>query len=254
MFDPIDLSAYADPIIDELVSGEPKIDDTFFLNTIRSVRGSILELGCGYGRLTIPLAQRGITDLTGLDLSKPSLDYARLKAKDLPIQWIEGDVRTFQLNKKYQFVFARGSVFSFMLTRLDQEAMLARVHEHLIDNGQFMLDFFYCPPHRMVDTLEEVEWFQIIHPNGREIFLSRTDKFDHAQQHYIQTCYERWDKPNGELVRLPWQLTLRYLMSQEIDSLLYYNGFKIVSKCADYNGSPETSDEPARILICKKRI
>lgn len=254
MFDPINLSAYADPILDELVSGEPKIDGTWFLNTIRSIRGSILELGCGYGRLTIPLAQRGITDITGLELSKPSLDYARLRAKELPIQWVEGDVRNFQLDKKYPFIFARGGVFSFMLTRPDQEAMLARVHKHLTDDGQFMFDFQYSSPSRMIDVLEEVKWFQITHPNGREIFVSGTDRFDHTQQHYIQTCYERWDEPNGELVRQPWQLTLRYLMPQEMESLLYYNGFQIVSKYTDYDGSPETPDEPAWIFICKKRI
>ena len=67
MLHPINLSAYADPILDELVSGEPKIDDTLFFDIIRQVQGDILELGCGYGRVTIPLAQRGITGLTGLE-------------------------------------------------------------------------------------------------------------------------------------------------------------------------------------------
>jgi SAM-dependent methyltransferase len=251
---PSNLSAYADPILDELLSGEPKIDNTFFLNILESIRGSILELGCGYGRITIPLAQRGITNLTGLELSAPSLAYARIKAGNLPIEWVEADVRSFQLGQKYPFIFARGNVFDFMLTRSDQEAMLSRVREHLDVNGQFMFDYNYYPPNRMINVLEEVEWFQITHPNGRQIFLSGTDEFDHSQQYHIQTCYERWDRPDGELVRPPWQLTLRYFMSQEIDSLLHYNGFKVVSKYADYDGSLETFDKPARVLICQKRM
>jgi len=113
----------------KLVSGEPKIDGTILLNLARQAQGPILELGCGYGRITIPLAQRGVQDRTGLELSAPPLAYGRQQAADLPIQWVEADVRDFHLNRRYPFIFARGDVFNFMLTRIDQEAMLARVHE-----------------------------------------------------------------------------------------------------------------------------
>ena len=114
MFDPIDLSFYADAVLDELVSGEPKIDGTILLDLARQAAGPILELGCGYGRITIPLAQRGVQDLTGLELSAPSLAYARERAGNLPIQWVEADVRDFHLNRRYAFIFARGDVFNFM--------------------------------------------------------------------------------------------------------------------------------------------
>jgi SAM-dependent methyltransferase len=60
----------------------------------RQAQGPVLELGCGIGRATIPLAQRG-TDIIGLELSAPSLAHARSKSSDLPIRWIESDVRTF---------------------------------------------------------------------------------------------------------------------------------------------------------------
>ncbi|MCP5097904.1 MAG: class I SAM-dependent methyltransferase [Chloroflexi bacterium] len=253
MLDPINLSAYADPVLDELVSGDPQIDGTIFFDIIRRTQGSILELGCGYGRLTIPLAQRDIINLTGLELSAPSLAYARTKAGDLPIRWVEADVRNFKLNKQYHLIFARGAVFGFMLTRTDQEAMLASVREHLDDNGQFMFDFYYRQPRHMVNVPEEVAWFDVSHPNGRQIFVSGTDHFDHAQQHHIQVCYERWDHPKGKLVRPPWELTLRYSTSQEVETLLHYNGFKIVSRYAGYDGTLETEEKPANVFICQKR-
>ncbi|MBV7340002.1 class I SAM-dependent methyltransferase [Chloroflexi bacterium TSY] len=97
MFDPIDLSFYADAVIDEVVSGEPQIDGTILLDLARQVNGPILELGCGYGRITIPLAQRGVQDLTGLELSAPSLVHARARTGTLPIRWVEADVRDFHL-------------------------------------------------------------------------------------------------------------------------------------------------------------
>jgi SAM-dependent methyltransferase len=254
MLEPINLSAFADPILDELVSGEPKIDGTLFLDIIRQANGPILELGCGYGRITIPLAQHGIKDLTGLELSAPSLAYARSKAGDLPIHWVEGDVRDFHLNRRFSLIFARGCVFDFMLTRADQEAMLARVHAHLADDGRFMVDTMSKMPKEMVNAPDEFAWFTLTHPNGREIYVSGTDRFDYARQHWIQTCYERWDKPDGELVRPPNELILRYTMPQDMESILHYNGFSIVEKYADYDGTPVTEDQPATVFICEKAV
>jgi SAM-dependent methyltransferase len=253
MLKPIDLSAYAAPILDELVSGEPQIDGTFFFDIIRQAQGPILELGCGYGRIAIPLAQRGITDLAGLDLSAPSLAYARSKAAGLPIRWVEADVRDFHLDKHFTLIFARGDVFDFMLTRLDQEAMLACVHDHLADDGQFMFDICELPPSQMVNDLWEIEWFTLIHPNGRQIYVSGKDRYDYSQQHRIQTCYERWDEPKGELVRPPWELTLRYTMPQDLETLLHYNGFRIVSKYAEYDGTLGTAEKPPGVFVCEKR-
>jgi SAM-dependent methyltransferase len=253
MFDPINLSAYADPLLDELVSGEPKIDGTLFFDVVARAHGPILELGCGYGRVTIPLAQRGIADLTGLELSAPSLAYARTKAGGLPIRWVEADVRDFHLDRRFKLIFARGGVFDFLLTRVDQEAMLACVREHLADNGQFMVDLCEMRPSRMQSNPEELEWFTLTHPNGRQIYVTGTDRFDFSNQLWTQTCYERWDEPKGELVRPPWELTLRYSMPQEMEALLHYNGFKVVEKYADYDGTLATAEEPATLYICKKR-
>ena len=148
MQNPIDLSAFADPILDELVSGEPTIDGTRFLDILSQVDGPILELGCGYGRITIPLYERGIRDITGLELCAPSLAYARTRAEGAPIRWVEADVRDFHLDRQFVFIFARGDVFDFLLTRADQEAMLANVRAHLADGGRFMMDTSALPPSR----------------------------------------------------------------------------------------------------------
>lgn len=153
-FEPIDLSAYADPFLDALVSGPGRpLDGTIFLEQIQLVQGPVLELGCGIGRYTIPLAERGI-DLTAVDLSAPSLAYARRKASHLAIRWVAADIRAFHLNQLYSFVFARCGVFDFMLTRQDQEAMLACVREHLADDSRFMFDVCHLPPSQMVNELE----------------------------------------------------------------------------------------------------
>jgi SAM-dependent methyltransferase len=253
MFDPIDLSFFADAVLDELVSGEPRIDGTILLELARQAQGPVLELGCGYGRITIPLAQRGVQELTGLELSVPSLAYARARTGNLPIRWVEADVRDFHLNRRYAFIFARGDVFNFLLTRTDQEAMLACVREHLADEGQFLFDNMPMRPAQMVDEPADTAWYTLTHPNGRQIYASGRGWFDHIRQWYIQRGHEHWDSAEGELVRPPWQLILRYIMPQDLETLLHYNGFKVVARYSDYDGSPITQEEPGYIYLCEKR-
>jgi SAM-dependent methyltransferase len=253
MLDPIDLSFYADAVFDELVSGEPRIDGTILLALARQAQGPILELGCGYGRITIPLAQRGVQELTGVELSAPSLAYAKVRTGNLPIHWVVADVRDFHLNQRYPFVFARGDVFNFMLTRTDQESMLACVREHMADGGQFLFDNMIMRPDQMVDEPEDTAWYTLTHPNGRQIHAFGRGWFDHIQQLYIQRGHEHWDSADGELMRPPWQLTLRYGMPQDLETLLHYNGFKVVARHSDYGGDPITQAMPGYIYLCEKR-
>jgi hypothetical protein len=140
-----------------------------------------------------------------------------------------------------------------MLTRTDQEAMLACVHEHLADEGQFFFDNLLMLPEQMVEDPEEVPWYTVTHPNGREIHASGTQWFDHARQWYIQRCHERWDSAEGELVRSPRQITLRYVMPQEMEALLHYNGVKIIARYDDYQGDPVSPEAFADIYLCEKQ-
>jgi 2-polyprenyl-3-methyl-5-hydroxy-6-metoxy-1,4-benzoquinol methylase len=64
---PDNLEEYADPEIYDLENREFEPDGPFSLGFATKLKGPVLELGCGTGRVTIPLAQHGV-DMTGLDL------------------------------------------------------------------------------------------------------------------------------------------------------------------------------------------
>ena len=55
-------------------------DIRFYIEEAQKSGGPILELGCGTGRISIPIAKAGI-EVVGIDISKPMLDLARSKAK-----------------------------------------------------------------------------------------------------------------------------------------------------------------------------
>ena len=66
----------------------------------------ILELCCGTGRLTIPIAKEGY-NITGVDNTTSMLNRAIAKAnkEHLSIDFVEEDIRTLDLGKKYDFIF-----------------------------------------------------------------------------------------------------------------------------------------------------
>ena len=84
------------------------IDDLLFYKRWlpKAKDACILELCCGTGRLTIPIAQEGY-DISGVDYTASMLEQAKIKAAGagLEIEFIEADIRTLDLKKKYDLVF-----------------------------------------------------------------------------------------------------------------------------------------------------
>ncbi len=60
------LIEYADPLIYDLENAAFEPDGLFYLSLARETGGPLLELGCGTGRIAIPLAKEGF-DVTGLE-------------------------------------------------------------------------------------------------------------------------------------------------------------------------------------------
>jgi len=104
---------------------------------------AVLELGCGTGRVTIPIAQAGV-EIVGLDNAPAMLDVARRKAAaaGVDVRWVTADMRSFRLEQRFGLVIIPFRSFLHLLTDADQLACLARVHEHLLPGGRLALNFF----------------------------------------------------------------------------------------------------------------
>jgi SAM-dependent methyltransferase len=72
---------------------------------------SVLDGGCGTGRVGIELAHRGI-DVVGVDLDPDMLARARLKAPDL--QWVEASHADLDLGRTFDLVVLAGNVIPFV--------------------------------------------------------------------------------------------------------------------------------------------
>ena len=71
-------------------------DVPFWRNLALHVAGRVLELGCGTGRISIPLGRAGV-DLVGIDRSEPMLARARQRVRrgrlDRRVRLVRGDIR-----------------------------------------------------------------------------------------------------------------------------------------------------------------
>lgn len=124
-------------------------DTPFYLALAREAAAhghAVLELGCGTGRVTLPIAREGI-DAAGLDNAEAMLAIARRKAaaEDLYVTWVKADMRDFDLGRSFGLIIIPYRSFLHLLTEADQAACLAAVYRHLIPGGRFALNFF-APP------------------------------------------------------------------------------------------------------------
>jgi ubiquinone/menaquinone biosynthesis C-methylase UbiE len=131
------------------VAADAMDDVPFYLELAQQAANeghAVLELGCGTGRVTLPIARRGI-EIVGLDNAPPMLAIARRKAtkESLDLTWVEADMNGFQLNCSFGLIIIPYRSFLHLLTDADQASCLAAIRSHLVPGGRLALNFF-APP------------------------------------------------------------------------------------------------------------
>jgi SAM-dependent methyltransferase len=277
LIDHNNLEEFADPHTYD-VEDNSDTGIAFYSALAQETGGPMLEIACGTGRVSIPIARLGF-DVTGVDIVPGMLALARSKSAGLPARWVEGDARTFELGERFRLIFVTGNAFQAFLTRADQEALLERVRAHLHDEGLFAFETRnprwagsgapgdgVMQQSRNPDTatrgrglfayLEtravEEEWQTYVDGSGRVVRLSKTQAYDHVAQILHWTTYRRWRAGEQEQTRVT-RIAVRFTFPQELAALLHYNGFTIIRQYGDWNLEPLTAASTSIISVCRKR-
>lgn len=101
----------------------------------------VLDLGCGTGNSTLPLARRGY-GMIGVDASAGMLSVAQRRAakEGLSILWLQQDMRAFELYGTVEAVTCCLDGVNHLLTPSDLAACFALVHNYLVPGGLFFFD------------------------------------------------------------------------------------------------------------------
>jgi SAM-dependent methyltransferase len=122
-------------------------DIGFYVAEAAATRGAVLELGCGTGRILLPIARAGRT-VVGLDASSQMLARCREKLAVEPepvrarVALHEGDARDFDVGATFPLVIAPFRIVQHLTTVEDQLHFLASVLRHLAPGGRFIFDVF----------------------------------------------------------------------------------------------------------------
>lgn len=212
--------------------------------------GNILELCCGTGRLTIPLAQEGY-NITGVDNSTSMLRHAEAKAKELktPVSFIESDMRFLDLPEVYDIIFIPFNSIHHLYTNQDFFSVLKSVKKHLKEDGYFIFDCFNPNIHYIVNAEKEENTIaEYTTEEGREVVIKQTMIYEKATQinrikwhHFI----------NGKFDSVQ-DLDMRLFFPKELDEYLSIYGFKIINKFGGFKEEIFENKSEKQIFVCKK--
>lgn len=219
--------------------------------------GQLLELGCGSGRLTLPLLRDGHR-VTGVDLSADMLQRLRERLDRVPArvraraELHRADFRTLHLpRRKFPLVVCPFNTFMHLYTLDDVERFLSVVKRHLRPGGVFAFDLMN-PDLRWLSRDPDRRWARtkFRHPRTGERMIYTTNLLwdGPLQVAFMRIYYAPLARPRDERVV---QLTHRYFFPLELEALLHYNGFRIERHDGDFEGEPLRTESEQQVLICR---
>jgi len=225
-------------------------DLDFYLEEAKKAGSPVLELGCGTGRILIPIAQAGL-DVVGVDRSQKMLSIARDKISILPpetqnhIQLLYGDMRDFSLDRRFNLVLIPFRAFLHLLTPEDQRLALGQIHEALVDGGLLALNIFdpsisIIAAHMGHLGQARKKIGEFTHPiSGNKVIQWDSRRYDLEDQIIHETfIFEELDEKGAVQSTTYNPLTLRFLYRFEMQHLLELAGFKVEALYGDFKRGP----------------
>jgi len=227
-------------------------DTPFYLAQAQAASGLILEIGCGTGRVTIPLAAAG-ADITGLDVSDSMLEEARRKAErqGLRINWIKADGGAFDLGRQFALIIMPFNTLQFFRDPAALAQLFGCVKRHLRKDGRFVFDVFNPQISFLAaDPLKRFDRARYPDPHGGgEVVLEETREYI-AERQVVRSV--RYYHVGGKRDVSVSSLELRCFFPCELDLILEHFGFRLDAKYGDFDKSSFLGRSPKQICLCSR--
>lgn len=241
---------YENPELYDALLPVSRDQSNFYTALARSQAGPVLALACGSGQISVPIAEMGLP-VTGLDNSPEMLEAAqqRALAASAQVEFIEGDMREFDLGRKFSLIFVARNSLLHLSEQREFYALFSAVRRHLSAEGIFAFDIFN-PDVRILSqpNTKRVPVMRKATQLHGEISIESTNDYDTRSQvnratWFISTTAKRdaWVVP----------LHLRSIFPQELLSLVATNGFRLTRRDGDYAGGDFTSASANQVCRCR---
>jgi len=231
-------------------------DIPFYQALIPAPDASILELGCGTGRVTLALAPH-CGYIHGIDLSAAMLSICREKLVNvnLPagrVQIEEGDITNFALPRKFDLIIAPFRVMQNLETDQEVDGLFECIRRHLAPGGSCILNVFR--PNRdpqglreqWVRSEEQLDW-EVPVEGGRLVRHHRRPRMDAEKLVlYPELIYRRYE---GETLQEEsvLKIAMRCYYPDDFIDLIGGHGFKIINRWGGYQG--EVYGEGSELVV-----
>lgn len=222
------------------------------------VRGPLLELGCGTGRVALPLVRAGHR-VTGVDISQAMLARARRNRRALPpedamrLRFSLQDMTCFGFPRRFSAAIIAFSTLALVTEGEGRARCLELVHRHLETGGLLLVDL----PHqratgtggdaRVAGRFRVSPWGHVV-----DKVVEERDAPDGGQRlvRYLYTV-RRWTD-DAVLDRFEVSFGLARLERREVEEALYGAGFDVEHVLGDYRGNPHGPRSPRMIFQARR--
>lgn len=236
-------------------------DIGFVLTLAGQVEGPILELGCGTGRLLLPLARAGYR-VTGVDNAESMLARAQRRLAAEPaavqerVQLIAADMNAFSLaHAAYQLAIIPYNTF-LHVEPADAVSVCHTIARHLTPGAFFFLDLPnpYLVVQSANDRLLTLEDTLVDAETGNLVLVLASHRLEEAsQQLHITWLYDVSPPGEGAVHRTVVEVTYHYYFLHQLELLLQEAGFSLEAVYGDYNRAPFAEDSERLLLLARRR-
>jgi len=244
-------------------------DEPFWTDLVRRERPKrVLEIGCGTGRLTIPLAREGVCGgftVVGVDTEVAMLDRAREHLCDEPeevqraVRFIQGDARDVSSTgsssaERFDVILMPYGVAHHFLTNEDQLAAWRAAYGCLSPGGLFVVDI--TMPDRVLLTESQESSpraldLDVRGADGRHLRRTIAQRYDATAQRLTMEFQYEVTEPDGSRCAYPSTFVMYVYQTQELIELFQHTEFTVVRLFGSYAGEPYTSDSHQLIALAR---
>lgn len=240
-------------------------DDVDYVLALASKTGGpILELGCGSGRLLLPLARAGYV-FTGVDNSPAMLARARryldaeAEAVQQRVTLVEADMASFALPRKdSHFALALISYNTLMhLSAAEVQATFKGISRYLQAGGRLLIDLAnpFAIAQTTGDSALSLERVLLDPETGEMILQMASNRLREAEQTLVITwIYDVSPAAGGSVQRTVVEATYHYFYPHQLELLLDEGGFELENMAGDYEQAPFAEDSPRLLMTTIKRV
>lgn len=242
-------SLYDDADLYDLVAPPDVAMERFYVETAGGPGQRVLELACGSGRFTAPLAASGALVIGG-DLSETMLARARITAAERGVsaEFVQLDMRDFVLGRHFDAIVIAANSLMHLHTRDDFARAFSTIRQHLAPNGRLLFDVFVPSARLLSLPAGQRELLGVFrHPRLGEVTIEETIAYNPVTQ-VMQADWYWSTADHKDFLHTP--LELRQIFPQELPLLVQTGGLRLIDRYGDFDRSPLTAGSRRQVCVC----